>query len=348
MILEQILLKNFRNFSQSVFYFNPFLTIIVGKNSVGKTNLLEVIYFSASGRGFREKKEEELIYYNKSTADVQTVLTEEKEKTLLRIYLHRNKTILKKYFLNKTKKANYQYLAQSLPAVIFSPSLMYVIEGEPVERRDYFNNLISDFDLEYKKRLINFEKALRRRNKILEIEKNIEKVKQELVFWDGYLIKQANYLVKKRQELVDFLNQHPKLDNKIFAIKYIKNELSEETLNKTFEKQLILKKTLVGPQRDDFEILIYTSQGLKNIHQFGSRSEQRLSLFWLVLNEVALYQEILKKRPLLLLDDIFSELDTSNKELVIKLIKKQQTIITTTQPEILDLIDIPHSIINLK
>lgn len=341
-------MRNFRNFTKSVFYFNPFLTVVIGKNSVGKTNLLEAVYFSSKGQGFREEREEELISYNQSNAAVEAVIAEEGENTLLKIHLQKNKTILKKFFVNKVKKKSYQYLNQTFPAVIFSPGLMTVIEGEPAERRRYFDNLIGVFDFEYKKRLINFKKGLQRRNKILEIEKEVEKLKQELVFWDDYLIKQANYLVERRQEVVDFLNQHPKLDSKIFTIKYIRSELSPESLDKTFERQLIIKKTLVGPQRDDFEIFIDTRSGEKNIHRFGSRSEQRLALFWLVLNEVGLYNVKIKKRPVLLLDDIFSELDEVNRKLIFKLIKKQQTIVTTTQSEILNFIDIPHTIIHLK
>lgn len=351
MVLKKITITNFRNFNDFVFYFNPFLTIIIGKNSVGKTNLLEAVYFSLKGHGFREEKEEELIGYDKIKADVQTEFLEEKEKTQLKINIEKNNPpasgVKKNYFIDKLRKQSYQYALQALPVVIFSPSFIYVIEGEPGERRNYFDIIITTFDFEYKKRLINYESALRKRNKILELEKNIEKLKENLEFWDDYLIEQANYIVMKRQELTDFFNKHRQVDSKNFSIDYLKNELSRESLDKTFKRQLFLKKTLVGPQRDDFKINIETPNGFKNIHKFGSRSEQRLALFWLVLNEINLYQEILKKRPLVLLDDIFSELDITNKELVLKLIKKYQTIITTTQPDILNLIDMPHTIINL-
>jgi len=320
----------------------------MGKNSVGKTNLLEGVYFSLKGRGFREKKEEELIGYDEIKTYVQAELLEEKEKKQFKITIEKNDGgVVRNYFINKIRKKNHQYLLESLPVVIFSPSFIYVIEGEPAERRSYFDIILVVFDIEYRARLINYESALRKRNKILEFAKNIEKLKEELRFWDGYLIEQASYITKKRQELADFFNQYKKLDNKSFRLDYLKNELSKENLDRTFKKQLILKKTLVGPQRDDFVINILSSGDFKNIHKFGSRSEQRLALFWLVLNEINLYQEKLNKRPLLLLDDIFSELDITNKALVLKLIRKYQTIITTTQSDILNLIDMPHTIINL-
>lgn len=349
MLLKQIAVKNFRNFINNIFYFNPFLTIILGKNSVGKTNLLEAIYFSSLGRGFREEKEEELINYGKEKAEVLTQMLKEKEKTELRIIIEKkNQGVIKTYFVNKIKKKAFQYLSESQPAVIFSPSLIEIIEGEPENRRKYFDKIIARFDWEYKRRLINFENGLRKRNKILEKEKEKEKLKEELEFWDDYLIDQGSYLTKKREELVNFLNQHSRLDKKIFIINYLKNELTEKALKETFEKQLILKKTLVGPQRDDFEILLKEESGFKNLQKFGSRGEQRLALFWLILNEVNLYQEKLKKKPIILLDDIFSELDKDNKSLVLRLIKKYQTVVTSSQPEILDLIEVPHSIIALS
>ncbi len=351
MILKKITITNFRNFDNFVFCFSPSLTIIIGKNSIGKTNLLEAVYFSLKSRGFREQKEEELINYDKIKADVQIELAEQKEETKLKINIEKNDPpasgVVKNCFVNKIRKKSYQYLLESLPVVIFSPNFVYVIEGEPGERRSYFDIIIAIFDIEYKKRLVNYESALRKRNKILELEKNIEKLKEDLEFWDDYLIEQANYIAMKRQELIDFFNKHRQVDSKNFSIDYVKNEFSRETLDKTFKKQLILKKTLIGPQRDDFIINIKTPSGFKNVHKFGSRSEQRLALFWLVLNEINLYQEILKKRPLVLLDDVFSELDITNKELVLKLIKKYQTVITTTEENILSLVDMPHTIINL-
>jgi len=353
MVLKKISIINFRNFSQSTFYFNPFLTIIVGKNAVGKTNLLEAIYFSQKGRGFREEKEEELINQQKTKAEIEVELAGEEEKKQLRIIIERGEAVgrgvIKNYLVNKKiRKKSSQYLVEALPVVIFSPSFIEIIGGEPAKRRDYFDDIISCFDFEYKKRLLNYENGLRKRNKILEAANDSEKLKEELEFWDDYLIKQADYITKKRQELIDFFNNHQSLNNQVFLISYLKSELSHKSLEETFEKQLLLKKTLVGPQRDDFLINMKTSVGPKNIHKFGSRSEQRLAFFWLMLNEINLCLEKIKKRPLVLLDDIFSELDINNKGLVLNFIKKYQTIITTTQRDVLALVDTPHTIISLS
>lgn len=349
MFLKKITLKNFRNFDHNEFYFNPFITIIIGKNAVGKTNLLEAIYFLNFSAGFREEKLEELIKNGKKTSEVLGSFKEEDEEIIFRLILENIDSKIKKYlFINKIKKSTQAYFSQTPKAVIFSPSFLFLIEGDPEKRRSYFDRIISLFDYEYKKRLINYENGLRRRNKILEKAGDLEKIKEELIFWDDFLIDQAKYLVKKRKEIVDFYNQHQSIDHYSFFIDYQPCEISHKTLAETFNKQLYQKKTLVGPQRDTFEFYLKKKGETKNVHHFASRSEQRLTLFWLILNELKIYQEKINKRPMLLLDDIFSELDIDNQNLILKLINQYQTVITTTQPEILNLITLPHSLITLS
>ncbi|HLL61381.1 MAG TPA: hypothetical protein VK338_06710, partial [Candidatus Nitrosocosmicus sp.] len=114
------------------------------------------------------------------------------------------------------------------------------------------------------------------------------------------------------------------------------------------------RRTVVGPQRDSYEIFMNNpaskpgeTSDSKNVHKYGSRSEQRLALFWIVLNEIKLYEEYLKQKPVILLDDIFSELDESNKSLVLNLISDYQTIVTTTEDKILELTDVPNTVIKL-
>lgn len=349
MYLKKITLKNFRNFDHNEFYFNPFITIIIGKNAVGKTNLLEAIYFLNFSAGFREEKLEELIKNGKKTSEVLGSFKEEDEEIIFRLILENIDSKIKKHlFINKIKKSTQAYFSQTPKAVIFSPSFLFLIEADPEKRRRYFDQIISLFDYEYKKRLINYENGLRRRNKILETVDDLERLKEELVFWNDFLIEQAKYLVEKRKEIVDFYNQHPNIDHYSFFIDYQPCEISQKTLAETFNKQLYQKKTLVGPQRDTFEFYLKKKGETKNVHHFASRSEQRLTLFWLILNELKIYQEKINKRPMLLLDDIFSELDVDNQNLILKLINQYQTVITTTQPEILNLITLPHSLITLS
>lgn len=343
MYFTKITLNHFRNFHQSNFSFSPFLTIIVGKNTVGKTNLLEAIYFCLKGNGFREEREIELIRHGSTTLSVEMEVKRKNEYIIQKIQLSSIQPTIKQFMLNKIKKKMQDYIKSSMPVVIFSPSFLYVIDGQMQERRTFFDQIISRFNDEYKRRLSYYEQGLRKRNKLLEKISDVHRLREQLIFWDDYLIKEANYIQTKRLEIADFFNRYPNLNHTHYIIKYCKNIISPATLDATFEKQYIIKKTLVGPQRDTYLLSIDE----KNVHVYGSRSEQRLTLFWMVMNEMRLYEEKLKQKSLILLDDIFSELDRKNKSLVIDIIKGHQTIITTIEKDFVNGFSVDKKIIQL-
>lgn len=347
MNLIDLSLHNFRNFKEDKFAFSPSLTVIVGKNSQGKTNLLEAIHFILTGIGFREEKEEELIHFGKHETFVKGnfKLKEGRESFEINIS-KKDGSVSKNFFVNKTNKKHFSYKKELPGVVLFTPEQITIINGSPQIRRDYFNKTISLFDLEYKKRLNNFENALRRRNKVLEKHVNDSQLREELIFWDNYLIKESSYITLKRQEYIDYLNSHKKLDSKEFSIVYLKNEFTKKRLDDVYEKEKLIRKTLIGPQKDDFQIFVDDFRIKKDVHHFGSRSEERLAVFWLKINELSFYEKHLIK-PMLLLDDIFSELDLDNKKIVLNLIEKYQTVATTTEKELLDNVKIEKEIIKL-
>jgi DNA replication and repair protein RecF len=162
-----------------------------------------------------------------------------------------------------------------------------------------------------------------------------------------YLVEQASYLTKVRQQYVDFLNQHQKVDSKKFKIDYLKNEFSWQGLKKAEELEKRIKRTVIGPQKDDYAISLIQGKRTKNLHHYGSRSEQRLAVFWLKLNEIKFLENSLKSAPILLLDDVFSELDLKNKKLILDLIEKYQTIITTTEENLPELTQVEKKIIEI-
>jgi len=349
MLLKNINLINFRNFKNKKIDFHPSLTLISGMNSQGKTNILEGIHFLINGVGIRETKEEELLFFNEKEGLVEGNFDESGNITsyLIKLYFVGDK-LNKVFFIDKTRKKHQQYLQQQTKTVLFSPEQINIIIGSPQLRRDYFDKLISLFDWEYKKRLVNYHLALKKRNKILELKADKENLKEELSFWDKYLIDQGSYLTKKREEYLDFLNSYQSLDSKSFYISYLKNEITQKTLDDSFEESLRYRKTIVGPQKDDFQIYLANEKIKKNIHSFGSRSEQRLAIFWLKINEIRYFEKTMKIKPIILLDDIFSELDESNKKIIFSLIKNYQTIATTAEKEIMNLIDIDYEEIELK
>ncbi|MCS7093089.1 MAG: DNA replication and repair protein RecF [Patescibacteria group bacterium] len=332
MILRKLRLVNFRNFSLKEVNFGKKANLIVGKNSKGKTNILEAIYFLINGFGFREQKEEELIRFSQSQMLVVGEFLIGKDLLSFSVSLKAdNKKTIKRFHIEKAEKKFFAYIKELIKTVLFSPNQLTLITGSPSLRRDYFDKFISFVDDEYRKKLINYENGIKRRNKVLESNLNFERLKKELSFWDDYLIKQGSYLTQKRAEYTNYLNQNQELAGNFFKIEYKKNEISNESLKKSFEISLDQKKTLVGPQRDDFEIFLISHTDKKSIHRFGSRSEQRLALFWLKMNEIKYLEEKTKKKPIILMDDIFSEFDEENKRIIFPVIENYQSVATSTE-----------------
>ena len=346
MILKSISFYHFRNFNEKQFKISSHLTAIFGDNAKGKTNLLEGIYFILKGEGFRESKEEQLIIFNEKNSYVDAKLENKKTKDIsnLRIDLTINNFGLNKtYFLEKTKKGRHSYLKNLIPVVLFSPEQIEIIDRTMSFRREYFDNFLLSIDSEYKKRLHNYQQAVRKRNKILELSFKNVNIKQELEFWNKYLIDQGSYLIKKRTEYIQYLNSNKNIDSKIFSIEYRESYLSLERFDEYHNKELLIRKTLIGPHRDEYNIFLINKQSLKkNIHTYGSRSEQRLGLFWLKINELKYLESFFKKKPILLLDDIFSELDHDNQKLIFNLIGDYQTVITSTEKELMELINLSY------
>lgn len=347
MILKSISFHNFRNFKERHFKINSSLSAIFGNNAQGKTNLLEGIYFILRGEGFRESREEQLIKFTEKNGYVEAKLEEIKTKDVssLRIDLTVNDLGLRKtYFLEKTKKGRHSYLKNLIPVVLFSPEQIEIIDRTMSIRREYFDKFLSGIDSEYKKRLANYSQAIRKRNKILESGFNSQNLDAELDFWNKLLIDNGTYLISQRQKYITYLNSNKIIDSKEFTIKYMANNINQERLSESLHKELLIKRTLVGPHRDEFYIfMVDKSKVKKDIHMYGSRSEQRLGLFWLKINELKYLEIFFKKKPILLLDDIFSELDHNNQKLIFNLIGNYQTVVTSTEKELVKLINLSNN-----
>lgn len=347
MVLTNITFTNFRSFEEKQFHISPYLTIIISENAKGKTNALEGIYVCINGSGFREHKEEELIRIGENECLIQGAFREDEKNMEFSVFIRKSNTgIEKSYRVNKAKQKYYQYIMSQTKAILFSPEQINIITGAPDNRREYLNIVIAYDDLEYKKKLANYDHALRRRNKIFEYTRDVKVLKEELMFWNIYCIEQAVYITKRREEYINYLNNHASLNSKRFKVKYVKNVVTKERFDEVFEEERRYRRTVIGPQKDDFQIFLVNAYD-KNIHHFGSRSEQRLTIFWLKINEITQYEEKYGKKPILLLDDVFSELDTRNKKLVLDLIKGYQTVITTTEEELMKLVKEKKMIIEL-
>lgn len=355
MYIKKLQGQNFRKFDTFKFYFNPLINIIIGQNGVGKTSLLETIFFTLAGEGFRERKEIELLKFEKEFFQLEAEFSGEEVLTIKIVGKKENSSLQKTFFLNKTKR-KLSELKKILPwPILFTPEDLKIANADPEIRRNYLNKLLSKLFPKYKSALLNYENALKRRNKILQQKEiSIEKIEEELKFWNDYLEKNSKEIISQRKLFIDFCNQNKDFFGRKFSISYSSNPFTKGKSQKLREKELELGYTLLGPHREDFEMFLQKDNLEYSVKIYGSRSEQRLAVLWLKNNEALFIMKILKEnykrnsRPIFLLDDVFSELDPENRKTVLKIVKTYQTFITTSYPEVLDEISLPYHTIILK
>ncbi|MFZ5366080.1 MAG: DNA replication/repair protein RecF [Patescibacteria group bacterium] len=340
MLLKQLRLSDFRNYSQKEFSFSEGTTLIVGPNTSGKTNLLEGIYLLATGKSFRAGLESEMIAYDQDLSRVKGRILN-KGRTDLEIILTRGevlgeKVAKKKYQVNGISKRAVDFVGK-LRAVYFGPEDLDLVTNSPSLRRKYLDSVLSQVDREYSRSALSYEKGLRQRNRLLERIRDEGASRSQLLFWNQLLIKNGEYITRKREEFIEFINS---VQYSVFSFKleYDKSIISPARLEDYAEEEVAAGVTLVGPHRDDFTFTHPVCDRLthRDLSAYGSRGEQRLSILWLKLAELEFISEKVGERPILLLDDIFSELDKKHRKLVLEIIPSQQTIITTTD---LDLVE---------
>lgn len=344
MILQSLSLQNFRSYAKAAFTFSPETTVVVGPNTTGKSNLVEAVYLLASGKSFRAEKDIQLMTFHKDITRVTGQLEDsDQEQGALEVLITsigqesdtpREQNMTKRYFVNGVPKRRVDF-AGILPAVLFSPSDLEIVIDGPSVRRRFLDDVLEQTDRSYRIALATYQKAMRQRNALLETTRELG-IRNEKLFsyWDDMLIEHGSVITQKREALIEYLNtQSRQLIS--FRVAYDKSVISRERLNQYKEAEVAAGVTLVGPHRDDF--LLYLSQGEEqDIRQYGSRGQQRLVVLGLKLLQVAYMADVLGSRPLLLLDDIFSELDDKHIKLVLDVVPKQQTIMTTTHKEFVD------------
>lgn len=331
MTLKQLLLQNFRNYSKAIFHFDT-TTVIVGKNTAGKTNILEAIHILSLGKSFRAEKEADLIQSNESLARVEGEIEEYKDVKKLAVLLNKKDGLFSKRFLvNNIPRRKIDFVS-NFYTVLFTPTDIEIITDSPELRRRFFDSVLITTDKRYRLASGIYDKALRQRNRMLQDIKDEKKQYKESDFeyWENLLIENGEIITKGRGEFIDFINER---DKEIFAfsIVYDKSTVTKDRIKRYFETEQKIGITLIGPQRDDFILNFPSSE--KKLSEFGSRGEQRLTLLQLKLLETKYLKTRTGVSPVVLLDDIFSELDEENIKKILGLLPKEQTIITTTHKE---------------
>ena len=343
MQIKSIGLKNFRNYASLQIDFSNEFNIIYGNNAQGKTNIIEAIFLCASGRSHRTSKDGELLKYGTSAFGINLVLEREGVQKEINIMFSNEER--KRIKINDIPTKRIGDLMGQLNAVMFSPEDLLLIKQGPAERRRFADITISQLKPSYFYDLQQYAKILFQRNTLL---KNIT-VKRELVdtldVWDRHLIKTGSRIMKERSCFVNKLNElaeirHKKLTNNeenltlkynpSFDYKCNDNEDMENCFKKEIDKnrqrEIMKGNTILGPHRDDIDIVLNG----ESTKIYGSQGQQRTAVLSMKLAEIDLMKEESGEYPVLLLDDVLSELDDRRKEYLIESIENVQTFITCT------------------
>ncbi|MBE5745720.1 MAG: DNA replication/repair protein RecF [Clostridiales bacterium] len=346
-------LRNFRNYSYEKFILSKNINILLGDNAQGKTNLLESIYFSCLGKSFKTKNEKELIKYNSINAHFEVNFEKNNGNNNILVELKDNQKYVKLNEINVTKLSS---LIGNLACVFFSPNELKLVKEAPEDRRKFMDIALSQLNREYYNSLIKYNKILKERNKLLKSTDNENVIKETLPIWDYQLVKVASLIIIERLEFVKKLNIYADKEHKYLSddkenllVHYHScdnfNDKTKEEIEKILlikldenkEKDLKLKYTSIGPHRDDLKIYINNME----VKSFGSQGQQRTALLSIKLAEVEIFKEKFEEYPILLLDDVFSELDENRKLRLFEKVNKMQTIITTTK------FDLPNTKTNI-
>ena len=333
MKIKSIELNNFRNYEVANIEFDKNINILYGDNAQGKTNLLEACYYSAISKSFKSNKDKEIIRFGQDYLSIKTIIDKNDREYAIDISINNNKKTIKvdNVKINKTSD-----LLGLLNVILFSPEDLNIIKNGPSERRRFFDNEISQIDRIYLSDLINYNKVLNNRNKLLRDIAFDNSIKDTLDVWDMQLVEYGKKIIKRRREFIDELKYYVK--DKHFKISGGKEELIinyepsiddmffEDELINNREKDLKYAQTSVGPHRDDISFKI---DGI-DIRKFGSQGQKRCSALSLKLSEIDIVSNIIKDKPVLLLDDVLSELDSNRQKFLLESISDIQTIITCT------------------
>lgn len=337
MYLSKLLLENFRSYNRQLFEFDPLVNLIIGPNGSGKTNILESIYFLASGKSFRSSSGSQLIHWDAPFTSVRGKISHKNEEPVeAEVQLIRDPqrvSLSRKMLIDKVVKTRKNYLG-ILKTVVFEPEDIRLVNGSPTRRRDFLDSIFLTSEWRYAASLSQYHKALKHRNELLDLIRDGKASKTELFYWDQSLIKNADIIESYRQNFIrsanSFFTGHSNQEIQNLSVRYIASVVNQEKLDQNYQQELTQGYTLSGPHRDDFSLnsSVFSTPD-KNLAFWGSRGQQRLAVLALRLAQINYLEETYHQKPVLLLDDIFSELDPEHQQLVIKICQTYQTFFTS-------------------
>ncbi len=334
MFIKSIELADYRNYESLTMQFDKGTNILYGDNAQGKTNILEAIFVAATTKSHRGSKDREIIRFDKEEAHIRTYLEKDGVETRVDMHLRRNKS--KGIAIDGQKIRKAADLLGLCNVVFFSPEDLGIIKNGPSERRRFVDMELCQLDSLYLYNLNHYNKIIDQRNKLLKDMYMNPDLKETLGIWDMQLVSFGNKIIERRRLFAEQLNEiingiHNKLSGgkENLIIQYepdVETEDFEKRLKSSHDRDIKAKMTSVGPHRDDFSFLI----GDIDIRKYGSQGQQRTAALSLKLSEIELVKKIAKDTPVLLLDDVLSELDSNRQNYLLNSIGDIQTIITCT------------------
>ena len=336
MYIKSLELNNYRNYDNLSIEFERGTNILYGNNAQGKTNILESIYVASTTKSHRGSKDREIINFEKDEAHIKATVM--KKDVPIRIDIHLKKNKSKGIAINGIPIRKASELFGVLNVVFFSPEDLNIIKNGPAERRRFIDLELCQLDKIYVHNLVNYNKIVNQRNKLLrDLGFNYDKeMVSTLDIWDMQLADYGAKIITRRNQFIDEINEiiygiHRNITNgkEELIIRYEPNITGNnfyEELVRSRDKDLKLKTTSVGPHRDDISFL----NKKIDIRKFGSQGQQRTAALSLKLSEIELVKSIIKDTPILLLDDVLSELDSNRQRHLLGNLYNVQTIITCT------------------
>jgi DNA replication and repair protein RecF len=334
MIIKSISLQNYRNYKSLRLDFDPNTNIFYGDNAQGKTNILEAVYVSGTTRSHRSAKDRELIYFNEDEAHICTFL--EKKGMVHKIDMHLRKNKTKGIAIDGIPIKKASELFGIIHFVFFSPEDLSIIKNGPSERRRFMDAELCQLDKVYLYNLSNYNKIVLQRNKLLkelyyrpDYQEVLEVLDLQLVQYGTKIIERRRIFVKELNEIIQKIHSQLSGGQESILLEYEANtdaQSFEKLLFSNRERDIRQKTTSTGPHRDDLSFVV---NGI-DIRRFGSQGQQRTAALSLKLSEIELVKRTVNDTPILLLDDVLSELDSSRQNYLLNSIQNIQTLITCT------------------
>lgn len=334
MIIQSIELNNFRNYENLQISFDEGTNILFGDNAQGKTNILEAAYLSGTTKSHKGSKDKEMIRFGTNEAHLRTMVLKNGKQYQIDMHLKHNRS--KGIAVNKIPMKKASELFGILNIVFFSPEDLNIIKNGPSERRHFLDAELCQLDKIYLSDLSNYNKILNQRNKLLKDMVYRPELSDTLPVWDMQLADTGKKIIRRREQFVKELNEivheiHYRISGgrEELFLSYepsVSADLLEQELERVKPRDLKQCQTSVGPHRDD---LLFSIAGV-DIRKFGSQGQQRTSALSLKLSEIELVRKSIHDTPVLLLDDVLSELDSNRQNYLLNSICDTQTIITCT------------------